>query len=440
MPAMRILATLLFTALLCLPAMGQDEEVVTGYDCECLIDGVSVKQGTLPPGGGNATWQIDGATLSQGMHQVQMRVVQHLSSGVSAAAVYESLCYRMGDAASHEVTATCRVDGQVYRTATVPTNGTWTTWTLDLSDIAAGLHHVNVMIADKDRDGLVTTTTYDAMCYRPGSGDSHEVTGTCLVDGQVFKTSTLPTDGSRQTWVLDLASLPEGLHHVQVNIVDKDKQGIVSTSVYQAMCYIPVTAASHEVTATCWVDGQQTKQQTIAADGKVVTWALDWSDVPVGLHHVQVVIADKDKQGLIRTSVYRALCYRMGYPEDHVVAATFWVNGQQVKQQEIKADGEVNTIVLNLSYLHEGTYPIRVEIADTDNQSIVTRNIYESEFYCYGYEMYDVNGDGSINVADASVLVDVILDDDYSEEYDMNGDGVVNISDVNLLIAYILGR
>lgn len=436
---MRKIAILFITALLCLPAFAQEVETVTGYDCECLIDGVSFKQGSLPPGGGNATWQVDAASLSAGMHHVQMRLMQHLSSGISATAVYESLCYRIGDAASHEVTATCRVDGKVYKTATVPTNGAWTTWTLDLNDIPEGLHHVNVMIADKNREGIVSTTSYDAMCYRPGSGANHEVTGTCYVDGQVFKTATLPTDGSKQTWVLDLSSLPEGLHHVQVNIDDKNEEGIVATSVYQAMCYLPTTGASHDVTATCWVDGEVVKQEKLNTNGESQMWTLDWSDIPVGLHQVRVDIVDKDKQGFVRTSRYQAMCYRVNNEESHEVTAAFYVDGNLVKQQAVRTDGEVQTIMLNLSNLHEGTYPIRVEIVDKDSWGFVTVDIYESEFYTMGYEIYDVNGDGSINIGDISALVDAILDGEFSDDSDLNGDGVVNISDINVLIAFIIG-
>ena len=294
MPAMRILATLLLTALLCLPASGQDE------------------------------------------------------------------------AATHEVTATCRVDGKVYKTATVPTNGAWTTWTLDLNEIPDGLHHVNVMIADKDRDGIVSTTAYDAMCYLPASG------------------------------------------------------------------------ASHEVTATCYVDGQLSEQSTLTTDGGALTWTLDWSEMSVGLHQVRVDIADKDRQGIVRMSRYQAMCYRVGSASDHEVTASFYVEGKLVKQETVNCDGESQTFMLNLSTLPQGTYQIKVEVADTDNQGIVTVNVFESEFYCLGYEIYDLNGDGSINIADVSLLIDAILGDGYSEDYDINDDGQVNITDVNLIIAYIL--
>ena len=117
----------------------------------------------------------------------------------------------------------------------------------------------------------------------------------------------------------------------------------------------------------------------------------------------------------------------------------------------IMRDDELNTQVLNRTetnfdysdifnaqQLPEGTYNIRVEVVDKDSWGFITINLYESEFYCLGYEIYDMNGDGSINIGDISVLVDAIIDDNQDANYDVNGDGVVNISDINMIIAYIL--
>ena len=52
----------------------------------------------------------------------------------------------------------------------------------------------------------------------------------------------------------------------------------------------------------------------------------------------------------------------------------------------------------------------------------------------------DVNGDGSVNIADINVIIDMILRDNLSDpNADVNGDGTVNISDINVVIAIILG-
>ena len=50
----------------------------------------------------------------------------------------------------------------------------------------------------------------------------------------------------------------------------------------------------------------------------------------------------------------------------------------------------------------------------------------------------DVNGDGSVNISDVSMIIDLILSGTYLPDADVNGDGSVNISDINTLIGIIL--
>ena len=50
----------------------------------------------------------------------------------------------------------------------------------------------------------------------------------------------------------------------------------------------------------------------------------------------------------------------------------------------------------------------------------------------------DVNGDGTVNVADVNLVIDAILAGRYDTAADVNADGTVNISDINSLIALIL--
>ena len=50
----------------------------------------------------------------------------------------------------------------------------------------------------------------------------------------------------------------------------------------------------------------------------------------------------------------------------------------------------------------------------------------------------DVNGDGSVNIADINEVIDMILSGRFDVVGDVNGDGSVNIGDINALIAIIL--
>ena len=50
----------------------------------------------------------------------------------------------------------------------------------------------------------------------------------------------------------------------------------------------------------------------------------------------------------------------------------------------------------------------------------------------------DANGDGSLNVSDIVLIVDLILSSEYDEYSDMNQDGVLNVMDVVELVSTIL--
>ena len=50
----------------------------------------------------------------------------------------------------------------------------------------------------------------------------------------------------------------------------------------------------------------------------------------------------------------------------------------------------------------------------------------------------DVNHDGSVNIADVNLVIDMILSGTYNADGDVNEDGAVNISDINEVIAIIL--
>ena len=56
----------------------------------------------------------------------------------------------------------------------------------------------------------------------------------------------------------------------------------------------------------------------------------------------------------------------------------------------------------------------------------------------------DVNGDGTVNITDVTLLISAVLSSDYSaiieQAADMNGDGAVNITDVTLLISNVMGN
>ena len=50
----------------------------------------------------------------------------------------------------------------------------------------------------------------------------------------------------------------------------------------------------------------------------------------------------------------------------------------------------------------------------------------------------DINGDGNINILDVTLLINMVLNNQYSDSSDLNNDGGLNILDVVLLVNLIL--
>jgi hypothetical protein len=83
-----------------------------------------------------------------------------------------------------------------------------------------------------------------------------------------------------------------------------------------------------------------------------------------------------------------------------------------------------------------------------DARGAILSNVrsYKRTWLWVGYERGDVNGDGKVNITDATMLINCISmgTDDFDEfqlaAADFNGDGEINISDAVVLINYIKNK
>ena len=92
--------------------------------------------------------------------------------------------------------------------------------------------------------------------------------------------------------------------------------------------------------------------------------------------------------------------------------------------------------------------PIIINNSVTIKAMAVAEGMYDSEVATFTYRVKgglkgDVNGDGTVNIADINKLIDYILRDlinsETLERGDVNGDNTINIADINAVIQIILG-
>ena len=52
--------------------------------------------------------------------------------------------------------------------------------------------------------------------------------------------------------------------------------------------------------------------------------------------------------------------------------------------------------------------------------------------------LFDVNGDGDVSIADVNAVIDTVMNENPDKIYDVNADGEINIADINAIIEYII--
>jgi len=124
-----------------------------------------------------------------------------------------------------------------------------------------------------------------------------------------------------------------------------------------------------------------------------------------------------------------------------------WMGGISIM---VNSSTEGNIALEEQMILGIGSFPLSIATADLNMDS--TPEIIVSNWEVEGLRMIhnflpvndsgiqgDLNGDGMINIQDLIILVNMILDGEFSTIADLNEDGVVNILDIIIYVNIILG-
>gem|GEM_PF-4425258 len=158
------------------------------------------------------------------------------------------------------------------------------TWSFDadVSQLPELMHTLHFQVFGKDGVPSTPLTRFFVKGF-----DRNATTGFCWFDND--ETTKTAIDDISQPIELDVSQLVDGLHilHIQANGTD----GTVSTPVTRAFIKTPQVKGVDYLTCLCIVDDQLYKQEQVSANGGVLEWQLDVSQLSQGFHRmfVQVV-------------------------------------------------------------------------------------------------------------------------------------------------------
>ena len=91
-----------------------------------------------------------------------------------------------------------------------------------------------------------------------------------------------------------------------------------------------------------------------------------------------------------------------------------------------------------------GTYYYKVQANYIDGTQSRWSTSKKVELLSGGVNAGDVNGDGEVDITDANIVINIMLDRDDAANYDgradINGDGEIDVTDINAIINLMLGR
>ena len=103
-------------------------------------------------------------------------------------------------------------------------------------------------------------------------------------------------------------------------------------------------------------------------------------------------------------------------------------------------DGESAVCTKSMEQNADGSYRIVISVVSADLQNATSYVINAT--VASSVNPGDVDESGVINITDVTLLINAVLNDNYSNinvaNSDMNGDGLINITDVTQLITLVL--
>ena len=146
---------------------------------------------------------------------------------------------------------------------------------------------------------------------------------------------------------------------------------------------------------------------------------------------------------------YILISYNNSYAENNlstnILPSADWLSISPLSGTLVPGTSQTISINMDTSNLLEGTYYdiISIETNDYNNYLFDIPVILNITDACGQWSSGDVNNDGSFNVQDVVIILNIILDSDNYDECqifasDMNDDGQINVQDIILLVNLIL--
>ena len=217
---------------------------------------------------------------------------------------------------------------------------------LDMSGLDQGFHQLHYELLDTH--GLVHSSMSRMFLksFMPAGS-----TFTCWVDNDTTALASGEVTGEEM--LFDVSHLSDGLHTLHITV---NSSGMSMT---ETRHFIKTPVVAGETTLTCVVsiDGREHLREDVPANGGVIDWNLDVSEVAPGLHRLNIQVITPNGSP---TSSESAFFVKIPNGGDGIVRWDYWVNEREDDIHTTFVEGLIDPYQVD-AYLEVGHEPLRTK-------------------------------------------------------------------------------
>ncbi|MBQ7461892.1 MAG: hypothetical protein IJS63_06505 [Bacteroidaceae bacterium] len=332
---------MLFIAL-CLHglARGQTE----GYTGFYWFDYQQGKPQTSPVIQGS--FDADVSALADGIHTFHYLVAKE--GGAISMPVYTYFLKTTSTTSTEQITCLCTIDGELVHHELLPAKGGAIHWSLNVSDIADGLHQVQIDALAAD--GAMTCSQHSFFVKVPKADTA--IRGYYWFDEETDAREAPITHG---TFEVDASSLSDGFHQFHYYVLQAN--GVSSLPSANYFLKTAQVNPDDELTCICTVNDQLRHIEKLSQQGGIIHWNLDMQDLADGVHKIQLQAVTPS--GAVSTSYTSYFMRVTSYEDLNEMYCVYSIDGNTLnKRSQVMPNNGCFHFDLDLSELEEGLHYI----------------------------------------------------------------------------------
>lgn len=248
---------------------------------------------------------------------------------------------------------------------------------LDVSEIADGFHVLYLQAMGKG--GLSMPSTKMFIKIPQTEGVSY-LTCACSIDGKLFKTEQVSSEGGIVNWNLDVAPLSQGIHNMQVQVLTPTG---AATNVSNHFFFRAITKEElNNMKLVYSLDGKEFHAATGDAANGVFHFDIDVASLEDGLHRIIYNLASDNGTS---TKVNTSFFWKTPIGGNGVMEYMYWFNDNEANAQVKKLDKRVSTFSL-VTLLPVESQPIRSSCFQFEVKDGVPMMYAKNDFHIAFYD------------------------------------------------------